>query len=336
MKEQRRAKKKKKTTKKWLLGRFSVAHIASVLLLVVVAVQVASFLYLLSAADDGRGDGSRRRSLLLHDKAGYSGGNVADASRRQYGDAEVSPWTTGGSNGPVTAITKVGTLSIATTASGVDENGYAREGTDEGNETRKPLLVLHIGPHKTASSELQCELAYVSQRNHDADDDNPSILFLGRTYRECLRYYPPDDPRNPRNLPTINTRWIVDCLDGVDGGGHERVMVVTGKGNDDDDDDDSPRWRMESCVSGLEGHLEAAAKLSNRTVVMISDEAFSRLRRGGDGDDDFMDSYRVLFSALSRHHRVRVSMVYRRFYEWLVSNWDEAYKPHNREIRHRQ
>ena len=68
----------------------------------------------------------------------------------------------------------------------------------------RPTLVLHIGPHKTATSTIQCELTHY--RSFLREKGN--VTFLGRQYNECK-----GKKKKPSvQLYDMDTRGLVKCL----------------------------------------------------------------------------------------------------------------------------
>jgi len=68
----------------------------------------------------------------------------------------------------------------------------------------RPLLLFHIGPHKTGSSAIQCSLSHFDSLLHSKE----SFTFLGRSYSNCQ-----DKEKSLKIIKTnLDTRSIVDCL----------------------------------------------------------------------------------------------------------------------------
>ena len=68
--------------------------------------------------------------------------------------------------------------------------------------TSRPILILHIGPHKTGTSSLQCDLSHYQNELYK----NESVVYLGRIYSKCIN-------RKHRLIGSINTRALInDCL----------------------------------------------------------------------------------------------------------------------------
>jgi hypothetical protein len=67
---------------------------------------------------------------------------------------------------------------------------------------KRPLLIFHIGPHKTGTSAIQCLLVH-----HQKSLRTASFLYSGRIYGECL-----DVNNRPFQQETLDTRALVTCL----------------------------------------------------------------------------------------------------------------------------
>jgi len=160
---------------------------------------------------------------------------------------------------------------------------------------RRPWLLVHIGPHKTGTSTIQCELSFLKEylRNRSSTE------YIGRVYRSCLS----DPTAHVSN--TIDTRSLVRCLD--------------------QHSDSSPCSDREEWIE-FARLLEKLA--ANQTNVIMSDEAISRAK--------LTDSNLRLFNAtVSEHFRVKLVVVYRRYWEWLLSMHNEKYKPRSYRKRFR-
>lgn len=70
--------------------------------------------------------------------------------------------------------------------------------TSKSHNGERPTLILHIGPHKTATSSIQCELIY--SRDKLFQNTNVSFVYLGRMYRDCKQ----------RSENIGDTAWIRD------------------------------------------------------------------------------------------------------------------------------
>ena len=169
-------------------------------------------------------------------------------------------------------------------------------GGSNNNNNSLPLLVLHIGPHKTATSTIQCELTHFRGSLHE----EAQWTYLGRQYRECKR---PHDSADPRY--SIDTRRLIACLD------HHSTTSPC---------DERPEWiKFEQTLAALAGESRNA---------VISDEAFSRMKV----NDRNME---LLQGTLNRYFSVKVVIVYRHYFSWLLSQYNEHYKPlPNRKFYH--
>jgi hypothetical protein len=162
----------------------------------------------------------------------------------------------------------------------------------------RPRLVLHIGPHKTATSTIQCELTFLRETLRSAATHE----YIGRIYRECRPNHNNNKDEEEQRTSSfvsnvVDTRRLISCLD---------------KHSQDKPCSDKKDWKR------FEILLERLAE-SERHVIM-SDEAFSRIKA--------TDSNLALLSAtLSKRFQVQVVIVYRRYWEWLLSMYNEKYKP---------
>lgn len=152
------------------------------------------------------------------------------------------------------------------------------------------VFVLHIGPHKTASSVIQCDLTRYREELYKS----ASVAYLGRIYGHCLK------KRRKNNKHTLNPRSVINnCFKT---GGCERKNV----------------WKkLESELAYLSAH--------NKHVI-LSDEAFARMQITSNHQQD---NRKMLFDLVNRYYpgRMRVAVVYRRYYEWQLSLWNEFNKP---------
>ena len=160
----------------------------------------------------------------------------------------------------------------------------------------RPRFVLHIGPHKTGTSSLQCQLntlkSFLGQ--------NSTVDYIGRIYGDCL---PKEDVRTFRNS-IVDTRRLVSCLD--------RHEIDGYRCNETKD------WNH---------FVQILLRLAEKhQSVILSDEAFARLRVSP-------SNMKLLHSTLTSVFDVRLIVVYRRFWEWILSIHNEDFKPLAR--RHR-
>jgi hypothetical protein len=189
---------------------------------------------------------------------------------------------------------------------------------NHGLDTR-PILILHIGPHKTATSTIQCDLAHYREELY-AD---ASVVFLGRTYAGCIKSKRKSNVKSSSSSTTagitkyeyeFNSRALIDrCFTSP-------ACSTT--------DESSSAWKK------LEKTLANLSK--NNQSVILSDEAFSRMTITvpGDGDDNNndnnIDNRQILYRLFSKYYpgRVHVVITYRRHFEWMYSYWNEIYKPY--------
>ena len=164
-------------------------------------------------------------------------------------------------------------------------------------EDGRPLVVLHIGPHKTASSTIQCEFTH----HYEVLYKEASFAYIGRQYPECQQ------KRSTRTRYQVDTRQLVSCLNRHDA--------------DNRPCDKRSEWK------DFETLLEALAR--KKKNVIISDEVFARMTTSS-------ESMELLKETLSRRFRVKVVVVYRRYYEWLFSMYNEKYKPLGRRSRYQE
>ena len=153
-----------------------------------------------------------------------------------------------------------------------------------------PILVLHIGPHKTGTSTIQCDLTHYRRELYA----NASVAYTGRAYKHCMS-------RNSTGL-TFDTRGLINnCF---------KSSLCTKSDN----------WK------NLEAQLHYYSY--HDKSVIISDEAFSRMRIiAGDNVDNRV----ILYRLFNKYYpgRVHVVIIYRRYYEWMQSLWNEGNKPHS-------
>ena len=153
----------------------------------------------------------------------------------------------------------------------------------------EPVFVLHIGPHKTATSVIQCDLTRYRKELYET----ASVAYVGRIYSHCLK--------NRRNKHTLNPRsFINSCFK---------------NGNCETKD----AWKtLESELAYLSAH--------NKHVI-LSDEAFARMHVTSYNQK--VDNRQMLYDLVNKYYpgRMRVVVVYRRYYEWMLSLWNEFNKP---------
>lgn len=153
----------------------------------------------------------------------------------------------------------------------------------------KPVFVLHIGPHKTATSVIQCDLTRYRKELYES----ASVAYLGRIYSQCLKQRSnKEHTYDPR--PLIN-----DCFE--NGNCKEKEA-----------------WKsLESELAYLSAHNKHA---------ILSDEAFARMHITSRKHDD---NLKMLYDLVNKYYpgQMRVVVVYRRYYEWQLSLWNEFNKP---------
>jgi hypothetical protein len=202
-----------------------------------------------------------------------------------------------------TKAVKPSDVSITTSSSGgvkVPSNATFsvlsanEKGTD--HDRGRPQLVLHIGPHKTATSTIQCDFTFHSEYL----DRTAAFVYIGRRYAECR-------PQGRSSKYQVDTRQLISCLDR-----HDVIKRPCDKRTE---------WQQ------LETLLTSLAK--KKKNVVISDEAFSRMKTS-------TENMKLLEETLSKHFSVQVVVVYRRYYEWLLSMYNEKYKPLFRRRRYQQ
>jgi hypothetical protein len=159
------------------------------------------------------------------------------------------------------------------------------------NIQSQPILVFHIGPHKTATSTIQCELTHDQNFLHERGN----FTYLGREYPECK------GPARPKSTFSIDTRMLVRCLD------HH---------SEEEPCHETSVWKEFD---------QALADLARGNQnVLISDEAFSRLKLSNS------EKLELLLSTLQKHFHLRVIIYYRHYHSWFLSQYNEHYKPLSR------
>ena len=152
----------------------------------------------------------------------------------------------------------------------------------------RPLLLFHIGPHKTGTSAIQCSLTHFGSLLHSKE----SFTFLGRSYlSEC------QNKKKPLKITKkeLNTRVLIDCL-------NNHTQNPCEKTNE---------WKK------FENLLNP--QYSNITNIVISDEAFARV-------DYTPENLVLLHSLLTKNHRTRIVVGYRDYSEWVLSRFNEVIK----------
>lgn len=256
---------------------------------------------------------------------GPASNNNGESASKQRGSTSRSAAATAGDDA---AGTDTGTEN------GGSGSGQERRADDDGRTAAAaPQLtaVLHVGPHKTASSALQCRMTYMWNELLKEYD----FVYLGRQYSECRR--PPSPPAS-----LLDTRGLISCLDGD----------VDAKRSSSNNKSGSSQCQRRTAWKHFEKLLRAASGRGNNVVV--SDEALSRMKVAAaavgksnntniDGNSNrtataapFNSSVQLLIEAVHRNgfSKIRVVIVYRRYYEWLLSMYNEKYKPLPRRERY--
>jgi hypothetical protein len=175
---------------------------------------------------------------------------------------------------------------ITTTTTAIDDN----------QSDGLPTLVLHIGPHKTATSTIQCALT----RHREQLFTKASLAYLGRVYAHCKMEMPKEDRFDTRILYHFDTRLLFKaCFE------TSFTSPLECKKSKD--------WK------NLESKLEYFS--GRNKSVLLSDEIFVRL---------VDDNLRMFYELLNKYYpgRVRVVMTYRRYFEWCWSKWNSDHKPY--------
>merc|ERR1711957_960374 len=158
-----------------------------------------------------------------------------------------------------------------------------------------PLLLFHIGPHKTGSSAIQCSLTHFGGLIHSKE----SFTFLGRSYSNCQ-----DKEKSLKVIKTkLDTRSIVDCLNN-----HAQNPC-----------DKTIAWKnFEELLNLL---------YSTLTNIIILDEAFARVNYTS-------ENLSLLHSLLTKNRRTRIVITYRDYSEWIVSRFNEETKKNTDIVKH--
>lgn len=159
----------------------------------------------------------------------------------------------------------------------------------------RPVFVIHVGPHKTATSSIQCEMSYYQSLLESFGN----FAYLGRRYGEC---------RSKSRIPkydnmTIKTRDLVRCLD---------------RHTDYSPCNMTREWR------NFEQTLDELSRA--RQNVLLSDEAFSRMKLKT--NKNYSSNLEILFQSIQNHgFQLKIVLVYRHYFSWLLSQYNEHYKP---------
>ena len=153
----------------------------------------------------------------------------------------------------------------------------------------QPIAVLHIGPHKTGTSSIQCDLT------HYQDDllGKASIAYLGRTYSPCI---------SNKIHNNVSSSFKA----------HELIS-------------NNPS-QIQSIWNQLDAKLRYFSK--QKISVVLSDEVFARNIASDSTNNDMRHE---LYNLCSRYYpgQVHVVVMYRRYYEWMLSRWNQGNKPYD-------
>ena len=157
------------------------------------------------------------------------------------------------------------------------------------SSSTKPMFVLHIGPPKTATSAIQCDLTRYRKELYES----ASVAYLGRIYGHCLKS---EDGKEH----SFDPKSLIDsCFE---------------NGNCKEHD----AWKS------LESEL--AYLSAQKKHAILSGESFARMQVISHNHDD---NRKLLYDLVNKYYpgRMRVAIVYRRYYEWLHSMWNSRNKP---------
>ena len=183
-------------------------------------------------------------------------------------------------------------------AGGMGMGGIFREDDDNETSTRSnpPILVLHIGPHKTGTSSIQCELTHYRKELYE----NANVAYMGRIYSACINNADSHD-----DIGWIDINKLLDCF---------------------------RKASTEECINSetwqeLVKHLANFSK-SNKSVILSHEGFTSRII--SPITIISKDNRQQLFELFNRYYpgRVHIVTVYRHYYEWMHSMWNEISKPY--------
>lgn len=162
--------------------------------------------------------------------------------------------------------------------------------TTDAATTEKPLLVLHIGPQKTATTTLQCELNWFKELLREQGN----FVFLGRSIHEDCNH------GNYHSGYKLNTNKLFVCLNT-----HSEKFPC----------DEQPVFK--------EFQKTLARMANNNLNVIVSEESFSRLKlqNGNLG---------LLIDAIGKHYRIRMPLVYQHYFASLVGHYQARQRPYGR------
>jgi hypothetical protein len=201
------------------------------------------------------------------------------------------------------------------------------------NNNNKPNLILHIGPSKTATTTIHRRLTGKGMLLREKDNYH----VLGQEIRTVGEVAEKAQAAIYRKLMQLQwTCWNKEepLLLSTDDDDDSNNSSTVGKNSTTDDHDDHhsitsslllPSIRTEPCWIKLTGHLDELRE-TNQSII-ISDEAMSH------GAKRFMykknkQKFSLFARELQERWNVRIVIVYRRYYEWMLS----AFKEQNAKI----
>mmetsp|Transcript_10353 Transcript_10353/g.24872 ORF Transcript_10353/g.24872 Transcript_10353/m.24872 type:complete len:714 (+) Transcript_10353:391-2532(+) len=186
-------------------------------------------------------------------------------------------------------------------------------GSQQQDSQQRPYFIFHLGPHKTGTSEIQCELSYMRQFLQTTFN----VTYIGKLYKQCLSPYG-DDGKEATIIKSdeksmISTPGIVECLD--------RYQY---------DCRDQHVWKD---FRSTLGHVRKTGSPN----ILMSDEKFARIRLyrannnknniTGSGSGSTKDGIRLLYETLEEFgYDIKLVFVYRHYYAWFYSLYNEFMK----------
>ena len=166
-----------------------------------------------------------------------------------------------------------------------------------------PYFVLHIGPQKTMSSAIQCSLQKL-----EANLTLDGYKFVGKCdARACYK----NSPALPVPKSLLNPFYDEECIQ----------AIVTASNLQD-----------VKCWNDFVASLNESAAFTNSTTtidsnhVILSDEKISEAQMKWWDVDKTIRLWKLLQTELSGRYQFHIVMVYRRYYEWLMSVKNQADK----------
>lgn len=150
------------------------------------------------------------------------------------------------------------------------------------------LLILHMGPPKTATTSLQTEL---TKYNHTLFQDD-QVLYMGR-------YYHPEI--NPLNNKTILNRHALPFVHTLTQGLRQCLLEKSSN-------------NQRTCLAPL---VEELTKVSP-TSLLISDEALAKW--------DMTLIWKLKSILVPYNWHLKVVVTYRHFHQWLLSNFHQRFR----------